>query len=564
MSNDREHPMRRPPPTAASLFFALAFAAPAPASAAGESLVEFELCRDVDERAGVDCGQAFAEDVGQVYALIAVELPGGGSGNVVVVWRYGDQVTQRQTLKVPFHRPGGYRTRARQRIAPRFTGQWSVEVQDADGRSLVTRAFTVGEAAPAEPDAAPAVVPPAPLPAAPPDEAMDPSRRPAGGALQPEARPAGEAVDPEARMIEEAVDPEAREVEAVDPEAREIEEAVDPETRMIDEAAQPEAAPVGPQGAAPAEDPQAAALAADDPQAAAPIAAPPPPSPPAGDARPASLAPAEPEGDGRRFGALMLLAGGVLLLVAGVLVARRRSARAPAAAVEAPSTPPGPVPEASAAEAPAAAAGEPGEAAAVDALQRLSDLVIRLWSAWVTATGGSPQAALNAAWRAEPDAARLSLDHIRLCNALESAARDYTAIPPRGSSVELLRLRVYAQAPALLGVVCALAVEIERLGLAGAGLDAAFEKWGGREPLTAELLTLLDDAAAALGTRRLSIVPYRSKAAAAKREAAIELKPFPLPAPLVERLRAGSRIVRVESAPFADAEPVAVWGLTTA
>lgn len=134
-----------------------------PAAAAGESLVSLELCRDVEERAGVGCGAQFPADVGQVHALLAVLVPPGTAGEVVLVWRNGDQVVQRQTLAIRFHRPGGYRTRARQRISTRATGPWSLEVLDAGGRALITRRFSVGDPASA-PDAS------APTPdAAPPD-----------------------------------------------------------------------------------------------------------------------------------------------------------------------------------------------------------------------------------------------------------------------------------------------------------------------------------------------------------------------------------------------------------
>ncbi len=485
-----------------------------PAAAAGESLVSLELCRDVEERAGVGCGAQFPADVGQVHALLAVLVPPGTAGEVVLVWRNGDQVVQRQTLAIRFHRPGGYRTRARQRISTRATGPWSLEVLDAGGRALITRRFSVG----------------------------DPASAPDASAPTPDAAP-----------------PDATAPDAAAPDA---------EVSALDGAAPAADAAPG-DGASPLD-------AAPDP----PSRVAPPDPPPA--APPATAEPADPAaGDeaNRQRGALMLLVGGLLLLIAGVVIARRRSKRAPVGppvtagrgapqptapqpTAPQPITRPAPDRAASTASAPPAAPPVSLEAA-TDALQRLTDLVTGLWSRWVAATAGSPQRALNAAWRTVPDPGRLGLDHIRLCNALESAARVYATIPPRGTSADLLKLRLYAQAPALLGVVCALSVECERLGFDGVGLERAFAPWGGRPGLTAELLGILDDGAAALGTTRLAAVPYETKATTASRDFDAELRPFPLPTALADRLAAGNRIVRVETPPFEGAGPLVVWGITS-
>lgn len=489
-----------------------------PAAAAGESIVSLDLCRDVQNRAGVGCGAQFPADVGQVHALLAVLVPPGATGEVELIWRSGEQVVQRQTLAIRFYRPGGYRTRARQRISTRATGPWSLEVLDADGQTLITRPFSVGEAAPAAPDVTPeAAVTDAAAPAEP-DAALDP--------LTPD-------VGPDAEVV--VLDGGA----------------------PVEDAAPDDGAPLRPDAAA--ETPARAAAAE-----ALPVAS------------PAAAGPAEPAGGvetNRQRGALMLLIGGLLLLIAGVLIARRRSKRAPAGppagvGTGAPApTPPEPVAPSGAAPTPTA---PPHEAppvsleAATDALQRLTDLVTGLWSRWVAATAGSPQRALNVAWRTVPDPGRLGLDHIRLCNALESAARAYAKIPPRGTSADILELRLYAQAPALLGVICALSVECERLGFDGVGLERAFAPWGGRPGLTAELLGILDDGAAALGTTRLAVVPYETKATVAHRDFDAELRPFVLPAALADRLAAGNRIVRVETPPFVGAGPLVVWGVNPA
>ncbi len=493
------------------------------AHAQGERLVDLQVCRDVEGKSGVDCGAAFPADVGQVHAMLAVEVPQRGSGEVTTLWRFGERLVQRQRLNIAFHRPGGYRTRARQRIGRSRVGQWSVEVLDSGGRSLAKKSFAVGAAAPAEP--APADPEPAePAPAEP------ATTEPALVEAEPEpAEP-------------EAVDPAAAEPEAVDPAAAEPEPA---EPAPAEPAPAPPAEPI-PAEPAPAQPAEPAPAGRPDDGAAAAVTDP-------------ASAPDARDGK-RRQGGIMLLAGGLLLLVAGVLIARRRAGRAAQSVPEAPPPPVADVDAPATAPPPAAPLGDTD--AATDALQRLTDLVTGLWSRWVAATGGSPQRAINRAWRGAADPGRLALDHIRLCNGLETAAQDYAGIPPQVGVHDLLRQRLYAQAPALLGVVCALSVEIDRLDLAGSGLEEAFAPWGGRAGLTAELLRILDDGAAALGTNRLNLVPYETKATTASRDFDAELRPFVLPAGIADRLAAGNRIVRVETPPFADGPRPVVWGVS--
>ncbi|MEZ4435067.1 MAG: hypothetical protein R3F65_21895 [bacterium] len=123
------------------------------------------------------------------------------------------------------------------------------------------------------------------------------------------------------------------------------------------------------------------------------------------------------------------------------------------------------------------------------------------------------------------------------------AAAQYGAAPA-GAAGEVLRARLFEQAPVLLGVVCAMPVEARAAGVDDVGLGGVIEAWGGGAAAVARVLGVLDAGAAALGVERVPLVPWETKASEAKNALAAELKPFLLPAELVEVLGAGSRIVR--------------------
>lgn len=553
---------------ALTLWPALALS-PVDAHAREPRLIAFELCAGMDGRAGVDCGDTFDAGGEAVYAVLKVRSQPGA---IELIWRHAGEVVQRQRLQIKALRASGYRTWARQRLGRDRRGAWSLEVTTADGQRIAERRFTVGAAGSATGSG------PAGSAAAGADDA---SADEPGAAGQPAADDTtdDDATDDDDSAADETADTvEARTGVAVeqDDEGDEGDEgdAATARDALVDAGATPDAMDgtdaiaadamdgVDAMGGADAIAADATggadAIAADTavpavggadaaaPDATTATAVPAPATETNArrgtpDGR-ASRAPSDDDAgptERRRLGAVWLFMGGVLLLAAGVLIMRRRAARR--AVVVAP-----PV------------AADPTDPAA-DALTALATAVTALWTAWWTAADGDPQGCLNRAFRAVPDGTRLALDHIAACNGLEDAASQY-AIAPDGTAADVLRARLYAQTPALLSVVCALPVELDRLALRGSALPEALATWGGDAGAAARLFAVIDRAADVLGVERLALVPYDVKATTAKTELGAELKPFILPEPLVEQLAAGSHVVRVDTPPFSPGPTPVVRG----
>lgn len=103
--------------------------------------VELILTTGVVDREPVDTTAAFPADVGQIYAWLRVT--GAADQSIQVVWTHATEAVP-VSLAV-----GGspWRTWASKTVSPEDTGEWTVEVQDADGNVLTTGTFTVGETA---------------------------------------------------------------------------------------------------------------------------------------------------------------------------------------------------------------------------------------------------------------------------------------------------------------------------------------------------------------------------------------------------------------------------------
>lgn len=525
---------------------------PVDAHAREPRLVAFELCAGMDGRAGVDCGDVFDAGSEAVYAVLKVRSQPGA---IELVWRHGGDVVQRQRLQIKALRASGYRTWARQRLGRDRRGAWSVEVTTADGQRIAERRFTVGAAGNAARAGAAGVDDAADDDSADDDSAVDETadtvEARTGIAVEQDDESDAEAAEGDATVEDDALvdrgatpaatdgtDATASDATAVDVTA--------PDAIVADATASDAIAADATAADAIAADATAAVIEVDatapDAVTTAAVASAPQTNPQRGAAGDStSRAPTEDAGptERRRLGAVWLFMGGALLLAAGVLLMRRRAARR--AVVVAP-----PV------------AAEPTDPAA-DALTALAAAVTALWTAWWTAADGDPQGCLNRAFRAVPDGTRLALDHIAACNGLEDAASQY-AIAPDGTAADVLRARLYTQTPALLSVVCALPVELDRLALRGAALPEALATWGGEAGAAARLFAVIDRAAEALGVERLELVPYDTKATTAKSELGAELKPFILPEPLVEQLAAGSRVVRVDTPPFSPGPTPVVRG----
>jgi hypothetical protein len=134
------------PPSLLSLPLLLMTAAPTVLCAQEEEppreeiSVELILTTGVVDREPVDTTEAFAADVGEVYAWMRVT---GAEGQTIqIVWTHGAESAP-VSLEI-----GGssWRTWSSKTVLPEDAGDWTVEVRDADGNVLATANFTVGEA----------------------------------------------------------------------------------------------------------------------------------------------------------------------------------------------------------------------------------------------------------------------------------------------------------------------------------------------------------------------------------------------------------------------------------
>jgi hypothetical protein len=112
--------------------------APAKSLAQSEISVDLIMATGVENREPVGVGETFPSDVGKVFAWMRVT---GAAGQAIqVVWSHGTH-----TFTVPLEIGGSpWRTWSSKTIPSFWSGEWSVEVRDAQGNSLVTTKFTVG------------------------------------------------------------------------------------------------------------------------------------------------------------------------------------------------------------------------------------------------------------------------------------------------------------------------------------------------------------------------------------------------------------------------------------
>lgn len=127
----------RPLPTLLALFLLLVAVAPQRAAAQNEISVELLTAAGVEDRQPVGVADTFPSDVGKVYAWMRVS--GATDQAIQVVWTYGSL-----TFNVPLEIGGSpWRTWSSKIILPRWTGEWTVDVQDARGNSITTTTFII-------------------------------------------------------------------------------------------------------------------------------------------------------------------------------------------------------------------------------------------------------------------------------------------------------------------------------------------------------------------------------------------------------------------------------------
>ena len=104
------------------------------------TVVESAIARDVVDRAPVDVNTMFSADVGRLYCWTRID--GAEEATTVHhVWFHGDEERADLELRVG---ASSWRTWSNKAIPLQWTGEWRVEVRDAEGNVLETIRFTVG------------------------------------------------------------------------------------------------------------------------------------------------------------------------------------------------------------------------------------------------------------------------------------------------------------------------------------------------------------------------------------------------------------------------------------
>jgi hypothetical protein len=124
-------------PALLALALLLVVITPANAVAQNEISVDLVTATGVEDRQPVGVGVTFPSDVGMVYAWMRVT--GASDQAIQVVWSHGSL-----TFNVPLEIGGSpWRTWTSKTIRPVWTGEWTVDVQDAQGNSITSTSFTI-------------------------------------------------------------------------------------------------------------------------------------------------------------------------------------------------------------------------------------------------------------------------------------------------------------------------------------------------------------------------------------------------------------------------------------
>ena len=122
---------------AAVLFLVLPALTADTLTAQGAPSVELVVATGVADREPVGAGDTFPSDVGQLFAWMRVS--GASDQAIEVVWTHGPH-----TERIPLEIGGSpWRTWSSKDIPAEWTGEWTVEVQDAEGTVLASTTFTI-------------------------------------------------------------------------------------------------------------------------------------------------------------------------------------------------------------------------------------------------------------------------------------------------------------------------------------------------------------------------------------------------------------------------------------
>ena len=104
------------------------------------------ICRDVQEHEPIDIGDSFPPDVGRLYCFTRVNGAAEPT-HVTHVWFHNDREVHRVELNVdgPTWRTWTYKT-----IPPEWTGDWRVDIEDAEGVIIYSLPFRIGAETPGD------------------------------------------------------------------------------------------------------------------------------------------------------------------------------------------------------------------------------------------------------------------------------------------------------------------------------------------------------------------------------------------------------------------------------
>jgi len=112
---------------------------PQPAATSSLVIEEGVICTGVLDRVPQGGAEVFTPDVGKLYCFTKVS--GASAGTVIKhLWYRAENLLHTQDLPI-----GGspWRTWSSKTIAPDMTGDWKVEIRDADDNLVTTLNFTV-------------------------------------------------------------------------------------------------------------------------------------------------------------------------------------------------------------------------------------------------------------------------------------------------------------------------------------------------------------------------------------------------------------------------------------
>lgn len=117
-------------------------AAPAPSrSASVVSIAEARLCRSLSSGSWRCTAAGDSVGTGPLFFYTRVRTP--SATKVQHRWYHEDRPVQTVTLDIAANAGAGYRTYSRQTVGAERTGNWRVEIRDADGASLHEERFVV-------------------------------------------------------------------------------------------------------------------------------------------------------------------------------------------------------------------------------------------------------------------------------------------------------------------------------------------------------------------------------------------------------------------------------------